>query len=108
MTEGLVPTPLHDPRATLQPVGCANPTFTGAGVDVQIISLMAARTAIATLCVGVENGYPNVDWNVAIVRLRSPEGRLIAPQWEVMTIGRQPNCRNEKTHRNDLATRKVA
>jgi len=108
MTEGLVPTPLHDPRGTLQPAGCASPTFTGAGVDIQLVSLMAARTAIATLCAGTENGYPDVDWNVAIATLRSFEGRLIAPQWEVTTIARHANCRNSHAHRDDLDTRKAA
>lgn len=108
MTEGLVPTPLHDPRGTLQPAGCANPTFTGAGVDIQLVSLMAARTAIATLCVGAENGYPDVDWNVAIATLRSSEGRIVAPQWEVTTIARHANCRNSHAHRDDLDTRKAA
>jgi len=108
MTQGLVPTPLHDPRGTLQPAGCANLTFTGAGVDIQLISLMAVRTTIATLCAGTQNGYPDVDWNVAVATLRSPDGRLIAPQWEVQTIERHPDCRNECAHKNDLATRKVA
>jgi len=108
MAEGSIPTPLHDTRGMLQPAGCASPTFTGAGVDVQVVSLMAARTAIATLCAGTEDGYPDVNWNVAIVTLRSPDGGLIPPQWMVTTIGRHPNCRNEKAHGQDLATRRAA
>lgn len=108
MTEGLVPTPVHDPRGTLQPAGCATTTFTGAGVDVQFVSLMAARTAIATLCASTENGYPDVDWNLAIATLRSPEGQLVEPQWKVMTVARHPNCHNDHPHRDDLDTRKAA
>lgn len=108
MTEGSVPTPLHDASGTLQPAGCASPTFTGAGVDVQVVSLMAARMAIATLCAGAKNGYPDVDWNVAIVTLRSPDGGLIPPQWKVTTIERHPNCRNEQAHGQNLATRRAA
>lgn len=108
MSEGLIATPLHDPRGSLQPAGCANPTFTGAGVDVQVVSLMAVRAAIATLCRGTENGYPDIDWNVAIATLRSPECRLIVPQWKATTIMPHPNCRNYQAHRDDLGTRKAA
>lgn len=108
IAEGSVPTPVHDQRGTFQPAGCASPTFTGAGIDVQMVGLMAARTVIATLCAGTENGYPDVDWNVAILTQRSPSGGLITPQWTTMTIGRHPSCRNEQTHREDLVTRRAA
>jgi len=108
MTQGLVPTPLHDPGGTLQPAGCSNLTFTGASVDIQFLSLMAVRTAIATLCAGAQNGYPDVDWNVAIATLRSPDGQLIAPRWEVQTIRRHSDCHNEQAHKRDLATRTAA
>lgn len=108
MTQGSVPTPLHDPGGTLQPAGCANATFTGVSVDIQFMSLMAVRTAIATLCSGTQNGYPDVDWNVAIATLRSPDGRLIAPRWEVQTIGRHLDCHNEQAHKHNLATRRAA
>lgn len=108
MADGSVPTPVHDARGTLQPAGCASPTFTGAGFDIQEVSIMTTRTVIATLCEGTESGYPDVDWNVAIVNLRSLEGGLIPPQWTVMTIGRHPNCGNEQAHRENLATRSAA
>jgi hypothetical protein len=108
MTEGLVATPLHHPGGSLQPAGCANPTFTGAGVDVQSVSLMAVRAAIATLCRGVENGYPDIDWNVAIGTFRSPEGRLIVPQWQGTMIARHPNCRHQAHRDDDLGIRKAA
>ena len=108
MADGSVPTPLHDPRGTLQPVGCANVTFTGAGVDVQLVSLMAARSAIATLSAGKHNGYPDIDWNVAIATFRSPEGRLVAPRWEVIMIARHPKCCNEQAHSDRLGAQQAA
>ena len=108
MTDGIVPSPPQDKQGNLQPVGCANPTFTGAGADVEQVSLMAVRMALSTLCRGAVNGYPDISWNVAVLSLRSETGVLLAPQWNTMTVRRHPECRNHRAHGNDLVTRKAA
>lgn len=108
MSDGTVPSPPYDKEGTLQPVGCAAPTFTGAGVDIEHVSLMALRTAVSTLCRGAVNGYPDIDWNVAVLALRSEAGALLAPQWTTMTVQRHPGCRNLRAHGDDLGTRKAA
>jgi hypothetical protein len=45
-----------DPAESIQPVGCANPTFPGAGFDVEQIALGAVRLAVQTLAAGTEGG----------------------------------------------------
>jgi len=57
-----------------QPAGCADPTFTGAGFDVAAFALEGTRLAIATLLREEENGYPNPDWDIAIINIRGEAG----------------------------------
>jgi hypothetical protein len=109
ISDGSVPTPPADARAaTLQPVGCANPTFIGAGVDLEQVSAMALRMALSTLCRGEAGGYPDASWNVGVLALRSSDGELIAPAWTTLRIARHANCRSVSAHGDDLDTRKAA
>jgi molybdopterin/thiamine biosynthesis adenylyltransferase len=108
MRDGKVPTPLADPSGMLQPAGCAAPTFTGASFDIQTVSTMAVRIAVATLCSGHEKGYPAFDWDVAVVNLRTPRGEPIAPQWHTVKLERHAECGNEIAHRTNLAPSKAA
>jgi ThiF family protein len=108
MRDGTVPTPLADPSGMLQPAGCAMPTFTGASFDIQTVSTMGVRMAVATLCSGYENAYPDLDWDVAVVNLRTPRGDSIAPQWHTAKLERHSECGNEIAHRADLAAPQAA
>jgi len=87
------PTALPE-RAIVQPVGCADPTFTGAGFDMLQIAIMGVRMAISTLCEGSENAYPVTEWDVVHISLRSEDGSMIAPKFDTYKIESNPECRN--------------
>lgn len=90
-TDGAYPTPAAEEGPDVQPVGCFSPTFTGSGFDMDSVSLTAVRLAIATLCIGAENGYPDFDWDIGIVNLWNG-GRPIAPHWETFRLDRHKAC----------------
>lgn len=87
--------PPEDPSGSVQPAGCADVTFTGAGFDVQRISLEAVRLATGTLCGQVPDGYPDPHWDVAILRLRDESGRPTPATWEVMPLEPLPTCTSD-------------
>jgi molybdopterin/thiamine biosynthesis adenylyltransferase len=89
---GSIPTPPRSPTGTVQPIGCANPTFVGAGFDLTEVAIAAARLAVATLCADNQDGYPDYDWDVACLSLRDPEGKAIAPRWQTFTLKRHLRC----------------
>jgi molybdopterin/thiamine biosynthesis adenylyltransferase len=72
--EDLDPTIAVKPGGFHQPAGCADPTFTGAGFDVAALALEGTRLAIATLLREEENGYPDPDWDFAIINIRGGAG----------------------------------
>jgi molybdopterin/thiamine biosynthesis adenylyltransferase len=88
-----IPSPPADPDGKVQPQGCADPTFTGAGCDVAQIALAGVRVAIATLSHGLEGAYPDFTWDVARVAFRETDGRLIAPRWDTFSLPRHPECK---------------
>ena len=92
LTDESLPAPAEDHNGGVQPVGCANPTFTGAGFDVVQAALMGVRLAVATLAGATAGGYPDVDWDVAIGSWRDTDGRMIAPSWHTTTLDRHPAC----------------
>jgi len=75
----------------IQPGGCSQPTFIGAGVDSDEIALLAARLAVATLSAGETDGYPDFSWNIAVADLQR-DGRSIAPCWTPYTLKRNLTC----------------
>jgi molybdopterin/thiamine biosynthesis adenylyltransferase len=81
-----------DQEGLLQPRGCADPTFTGAGFDLGQVALAGARLVVMTLCALAEGGYPDVPWNYAAVSLRTACGRAIAPQWATAEVAQHPEC----------------
>lgn len=87
-----IPPPPADPRGEVQPEGCASPTFTGTGFDVEQVANEGVRLAVGTLTGETEGGYPDVDWDVAILALRDETGRRIAPQWTTYTLAQHPEC----------------
>lgn len=92
LTVGAISNPHFDLAGNVQPVGCADPTFTGAGFDLGQIALSGARFAVQTLGAGAESAYPDVDWDVAVLSLRDEVGRAIAPHWETFALDRHPLC----------------
>ncbi len=75
-----------------QPVGCADPTFTGAGFDILQVALMGVRMAVSTICEGINGAYPSFDWDAVHIRLRSESGSLIAPKFDTYQIDPNPEC----------------
>ena len=91
--EGSLPTPpLFDDETFVQPIGCADPTFTAAGFDTSEISLAGVRMAVSTLCEGNIGYYPITEHDVGILHLRDREGNLIFPKWEHFKLPNDPNC----------------
>lgn len=87
-----IPTPPADPAGLFQPIGCADPTFTGSGFDASMISLSGVRLAMSTLTAQQEKGYPSFDWDIAIVNLRDEQGRATVPTWNTFSLQKHPLC----------------
>lgn len=90
--DGSIPEPPSDAGGTVQPLGCADPTFTGAGFDMAQVALYGVRTAVSTLCSGAKGGYPLMSWDATHLRFRDEAGQLIAPLYETHFIRRHPRC----------------
>lgn len=84
--------PPFDPAGTVQPLGCGDPTFTGAGFDMMEVTLEAIRQAAGALSGGIKSGYPPSAWNVAILSLRDANGARIPPRWETHELLPDPAC----------------
>lgn len=75
----------------LQAAGCSMPTFVGAGMDSDAIPVLAARLAIATLCIGAEDAYPDFQWDVAVVD--TYRGAIpVAPVWSTYALEHHGSC----------------
>lgn len=92
LTDGLVPRPPADPEGNLQPVGCADPTFTGSGFDLAPVVSEGVRMAVSTLCAEAEGGYPQLDWDVGILSLRGQDGQPIPASWWTSALSVHPDC----------------
>ncbi|MDA8348817.1 MAG: ThiF family adenylyltransferase [Pseudomonadota bacterium] len=82
----------YDPQATVQPMGCGDPTFTGAGFDIMQIALAGVRLATSTLCADQTGAYPKSDWDVEVISFRDHNGKLIAPKWDVRCLRPIETC----------------
>lgn len=100
-----IPSPPFDPSGKVQPRGCADPTFTGTGFDVAEVALNGVRLAVSTLVGGLDGGYPEADWDVAIISFRDESGRQIMPRWQTFKLHRHPSCLNEAAHSKGLVLR---
>jgi molybdopterin/thiamine biosynthesis adenylyltransferase len=103
-----IPVPATHDSGHVQVTGCASPTFTGAGFDLAMVGLSGVRLAVSTLCDGVADGYPDVEWDLAIVDFREADGQLIIPRWQTFTIERHRDCMNGITHPHCLDFANVA
>ncbi|HUT61375.1 MAG TPA: hypothetical protein VNA25_26300, partial [Phycisphaerae bacterium] len=89
-----IPEPPSAPegQGTVQPTGCADPTFTGAGFDILQVALMGVRMAVSTLCEGTSQSYPFASWDVVHIRLRGDDGALVPPRYDTYNITPHPLC----------------
>lgn len=86
-----------DESSMIQPKGCFHTTFTGSGFDLDQVSTMATRLAVATLCIDEEGGYPDFDWNVAILSSWDKvNNKPTLPEWKPFQLHRYPDCPNHE------------
>lgn len=90
------PSPPEDASGRIQPEGCADPTFTGAGFDAMEISLMATRMVVGELGRAEIGAYPDSWWNFALLSLRAAGGQIIEPpKWEIRFLAPHESCREQ-------------
>ncbi|BAX64004.1 ThiF family adenylyltransferase [Burkholderia stabilis] len=91
LTDGSINPPTDAGTDEVQPGGCSQPTFIGAGIDSDVIANQAARLAVATLCSGQDAGYPDFAWDVAVADLQR-DGVSIAPEWKTYVLVARDDC----------------
>ena len=92
LDEKSIPTPPEDPAPPIQPHGCADPTFTGTGFDLDQTALHAVRVAVGCLLRGTNDGYRSPDTDVAVLALRDEQGNPILPTWSGYPLDEHPKC----------------
>ncbi|KON48571.1 ThiF family adenylyltransferase [Mariprofundus ferrooxydans] len=93
LQDGSISLPPDGEKETVQVRGCFHPTFTGTGFDMDIVALGAVRFAVATLCKGEKNAYPDFDWDVGVVSLwDSNTGMPVNARWKEYRHDRHPEC----------------
>lgn len=95
--EGTIPFPVELTGGSVQPVGCAEPTFIGAGFDLAEVSLQAARTGIGRLLRGSSNGYAEDGYDAWILTMRTGDGGRVPPQWRGYAVAQHLYCRAHET-----------
>ncbi|MDK8465476.1 ThiF family adenylyltransferase [Marinobacter sp. SS13-12] len=77
----------------IQPGGCAQATFIGAGIDSEEVVVLGCRLAIATLSDNDESRYPDFDWDVAVGDFWDKKtGVSLAPRWTTSSLGAHQHC----------------
>jgi len=84
--DGAVDLPEADPAPLTQPIGCAEPTFSGTSADLAEVSAHAARTVLAVLTGDAVDGAD-------VVKLRQ-DGQPILPRWTHFAATRHPKCQH--------------
>ena len=88
--DGSIQLPPESTDKVIQPGGCSQSTFIGAGIDSDEIALLGGRLAVATLCRG-EDAYPDFNWNVAVCKVQH-ERISIAPEWTTYPLNPHSAC----------------
>lgn len=83
---GQISLPIADAGGRLQPPGCSEPTFTGAGFDMNEIALQGARRAVMELM------DPSDEVVFDTVDLRNPSGQRVPPSWKTTYVSRNDRC----------------
>lgn len=81
--------------AGVQPVGCADPTFTGSGFDLAEVALHTVRVAVASLQADEPGGYPDSGHDVHVLTLRTSDGVPVPPTWAGLPLPVHPSCSAE-------------
>lgn len=91
--EGIIPIAPKDENGAIQAAGCGDLSFTGTSFDLQNIIIAGVRLAISTLCEGIENAYPSLNFDVGILSLVDKTGNAISPKWDQCKIQKHPSCK---------------
>jgi molybdopterin/thiamine biosynthesis adenylyltransferase len=90
---GTIPAaPAAPEEVGVQPVGCAEPTFTGTGFDLAEVALHTVRTTVGILQADSDGGYPPQTAPVQLLALRNAEGTAIPPRWTAHPLPVHPAC----------------
>jgi hypothetical protein len=81
-------------RRRVQPLGCADATFTGDAPSLTPLADHAARVAFGMICSGTEGGYPSYRDDLFVLKLREPDGSLVTPQWNSYALTPHSKCPN--------------
>ncbi|MBZ5613417.1 MAG: ThiF family adenylyltransferase [Acidobacteriia bacterium] len=91
--EGVIPTPPSDQKL-VQPIGCAEPTFTGANFDMQHITLLGVRASVLYLVQSSANAPTDMSDDIFTLSLRTAAGDPITPYWQSFPLLRHMKCEN--------------
>lgn len=80
------PQPAVDAEGTVTPIGCNQPTFTGAAFDLQEVSMEIVRSTVGLLAA---EAYQPGDWQVGVLSLRDGDRRTL-PTWRTADL--EPRC----------------
>lgn len=86
------PLPQHEPPGGVQPPGCPDPTYTGAGFDLAALAAQTAQVAASYLT--GPDGYGQLPADVMTVKFVDDSGNPIPARWESHTLTRHPDCAN--------------
>lgn len=81
--DGSIPPAAAGPVSTLTPVGCAAPTFSGAGFEATELAANIARTAVRA---SLLTHYPPLDYDWAVLNFRQE------PRWAQGRLTRTQDC----------------
>jgi len=89
-TDGTVPAPPASPEPLVQPLGCGEPTYTGAGFDLAVLASHAARVVVSALTGPA--GYGMFAEPVHVASLRKADGAPIPATWTAHALPSHPDC----------------
>jgi len=81
--DGSIPLAEAGPVSPLTPVGCATPTFSGAGFEATELAANIARTAVGATSL---THYPPLEYDWAVLNFRRE------PRWTQGRLARTQNC----------------
>ncbi len=82
--DGKIEKPASEDVPMVQSTGCFSPTFTGAGFDLDQVSLMTTRLSVSLLLKDKDkkSAYTGFEWDVAVLNLWDEKNITpIAPEW---------------------------
>jgi hypothetical protein len=96
LASSIDPLPDHGPAEGVQPPGCPDPTYTGAGFDLAAIAAQTAQVAASYLT--GPDGYGHLPADVMTVRFVADDGTPVPAQWQSHELERHAECRNHPAH----------